>query len=37
MLPKILHQTDQAVYASKPSGMFVHPTDEQRGSGERRC
>ncbi|MBA4683735.1 MAG: pseudouridylate synthase [Planctomycetes bacterium] len=34
MLPKILHQTDQAVYASKPSGMFVHPTDEQRGSGE---
>ena len=34
MLPRILHQTDHAVYASKPSGMFVHPTDEQRRSGE---
>ena len=34
MLPRVLHQTDHAVYASKPSGMFVHPTEEQRNSGE---
>ncbi len=34
MLPRILHRTNHAVYISKPSGMFVHPTSEQRNSGE---
>ncbi|NCF54815.1 MAG: pseudouridylate synthase [Planctomycetia bacterium] len=34
MLPRIIESNEEAIYASKPSGMFVHPTNEQRRSGE---
>ncbi|OUU20665.1 MAG: hypothetical protein CBC13_10360 [Planctomycetia bacterium TMED53] len=34
MLPRVLHKTRHSIYLSKPSGMFVHPTSEQRNGGE---